>query len=74
MVINGEEAFFNECKDCLDFFGVMYNVDVIMLTHKGKLIIEHDYSDRISGRMIGRTINEISIYVAEKMNKKTLLV
>lgn len=66
-----EEEFLQECYKLLDCFGIDYTKDKLPLSDGGCSCIMNPKSEfyKLFG---GHSINEVVMYVAEKLNKKTV--
>jgi hypothetical protein len=65
-----EEEYLQKCLELLDYFGVDYSGDTIVLTDGGNSCILNPKSQFIE-LFGGHSINAVAMYVAEKLNKKT---
>ena len=68
-----EDEFLEKCLEFLDYFGVNYNEDTIILTSGGNSCIMNPNS-QWSELFGGYSINSVAQYVAEKLNKKVKYV
>lgn len=67
-----EKVFYDECLVFLDHFGVDYSKEVIELTSGGNscIMVATEWAKSFPGV----SINSVAIYVAEKMDKKTVYI
>jgi hypothetical protein len=68
-----EEQYLKRCLKFLDYFGIDYSKDTIRLTDGGNSVV-FNTSRKFSKVFIGHSINEVSEYVAKKLNKKTIWI
>lgn len=66
-----EELFFEECKKFLDYFGVDYKGDTVVLTDGGNSCIMNPKS-QFAELFGGKSINSVARYVGEKLGKKVI--